>query len=234
MCNGATSAHDRPPPLFCPLVTSYPFHMTLNVKNLCVGRGGVRVLDGVSFALAPGQALVLRGPNGSGKTTLLRCLAGLTPALGGQIEMAPDSAAYAGHADGLKAQLSVAENLTFWAEIFGQRDINPALQAFELARLADRRVAELSAGQKRRAALARLLVTGRRLWLLDEPTVSLDAANTARFGATVTAHLQNGGMAVLATHIDLGFEAEALDIAAFVASLAARKDDDPFAWDAEP
>ena len=175
---------------------------------------------------------MLRGPNGSGKTTLLRGLAGLTPPLSGRIEMPPESAAYAGHSDGLKAQLSVAENLAFWARAFGQTDIAPAIAAFDLAALAERRVAELSAGQKRRTALARLLVTARPLWLLDEPTVSLDAQNTARFGAAVTAHLATGGMAVLATHIDLGFAAEALDISTFAARPEARAADDPFAWDA--
>ena len=204
--------------------------MTLKVIDVSVGRGGVRVLERVSFALAPGTALVLRGPNGSGKTTLLRTLAGLTPPLAGRVEMPPDAVAYAGHADGLKAQLSVAENLAFWARAFGQRDIAPALTGFDLNGLRDRRVAELSAGQKRRTALARLLVTGRALWLLDEPTVSLDTENTARFGAAVTEHLRLGGMAVLATHIDLGFQAETLDVSQFAAK--PRATDDPFAWEA--
>ena len=206
--------------------------MTLKVIDLSVGRGGVRVLDGVGFALAPGAALVLRGPNGSGKTTLLRTLAGLMPPVAGRVEMPPDAVAYAGHADGLKAQLSVAENLVFWARAFGQRDITPAIEAFDLAGLRDRRVAELSAGQKRRTALARILVTGRTLWLLDEPTVSLDAENTARFGAAVTAHLARGGMAVLATHIDVGFQAETLDVGQFAAMH--RATDDPFAWEVSP
>lgn len=205
--------------------------MTLNVTNLSVGRGGVAVLAGLSFSVAPGQALVLRGPNGSGKTTLLRALAGLTPPLEGTIDMPPDSTAYAGHADGLKAQLSVAENLWFWARVFGQTDISLALAAFDLDRLTDRRIAELSAGQKRRTALARLMVTGRKSWVLDEPTVSLDVANTARFGAVITDHLAGGGMAILATHIDLGFAAQTLDIDRFAASRAQQRRDDPFAWE---
>ena len=124
------------------------------------------------------------------------------------------------------------KNLAFWARAFGQRDITPAVEAFDLAGLSDRRVAELSAGQKRRTALARLLVTGRAIWLLDEPTVSLDTENTARFGAAVTAHLARGGMAVLATHIDLGFQAETLDVGQFAAT--AGTTDDPFAWEVTP
>ncbi len=208
--------------------------MTLKVIDLSVGRGGVRVLDGVSFALSPGEALILRGPNGAGKTTLLRSLAGLTPPLSGRIEIAPDTTAYAGHADGLKAQLSVAENLLFWARAFGQADITPALDAFDLHSLQNARVGALSAGQKRRTALARLLVTGRALWLLDEPTVSLDADNTARFGAAVTAHLGAGGMAILATHIDLGLEAATLDISQCAAAPELQAADDPFAWERAP
>ena len=120
--------------------------------------------------------------------------------------------AYAAHADGLKATLSVAENLAFWAEIFGTRDIAPALRAFDLTDLADRPAQNLSAGQKRRLGLARLVVTNRPVWLLDEPTVSLDAASTERFRDLIADHLSGGGAAVIATHIDLGFEAETLDL----------------------
>ncbi len=126
------------------------------MTDLAVARGGVPVLGGVSFALAPGAALILRGPNGSGKTTLLRTIAGLQPPLSGKIDGASETVAYAGHADGLKAMLSVAENLRFWAAIYGQREIAPALAAYGLAPLADRLAGTLSAGQKRRAGLARL------------------------------------------------------------------------------
>ncbi|MWD28387.1 heme ABC exporter ATP-binding protein CcmA [Aquicoccus sp. SCR17] len=189
----------------------------LRVEDLCVARGGVPVLEGLGFSLAPGEALVLRGPNGSGKTTLLRTLAGLQPPGSGRVEMAPDSAAYAGHADGLKATLTVAENLTFWARIFGRRDIAAALEGFELEPLADRPAGALSAGQKRRLGLARLLVTGRRLWLLDEPTVSLDTGHVATFARTLRAHLAAGGAAVIATHIELGLEARVLDVAPYKA-----------------
>ncbi|MEQ6202738.1 heme ABC exporter ATP-binding protein CcmA [Sulfitobacter sp. HNIBRBA2951] len=186
--------------------------MGLRLTDVAVARGGVPVLSGVSFALTAGEALVLRGPNGSGKTTLMRTIAGLQPPLSGQIEGAVDTVAYAGHADGLKAMLSVAENLHFWAAVYGQRDIEPALQAYALTPLADRLAGTLSAGQKRRAGLARLMVTGRPLWVLDEPTVSLDTGAVAMFADAVRAHLAGGGMALLATHINLGLEAQVLDV----------------------
>ena len=195
--------------------------MELIVTDLAVGRGGVPLLAGVSFALSPGRALVLRGPNGSGKTTLLRTVAGLQPAYAGAVLGAEERIAYAAHADGLKAALTVTENLSFWAAVFGQSDIAPALAAFDLKALAGRRAGQLSAGQKRRLGLARLMVTGRDIWVLDEPTVSLDAASVARFAEAVRAHLARGGMALMATHIDLGLEAEVLDVSAFQAQAAA-------------
>jgi len=186
----------------------------LTVTDVAVARGGVPVLSGVSFHLKAGEALVLRGPNGSGKTTLLRAIAGLQPVLSGEISGASERVAYAGHADGLKAMLSVAENLTFWAAVYGERDIEAALEAYALAPLADRLAGTLSAGQKRRAGLARLMVTGRPIWVLDEPTVSLDTVAVAMFADAVRAHLGAGGMALLATHIDLGLEAQVLDVTA--------------------
>ena len=202
--------------------------MRLRVVDLACARGPAQILAGVTFAVAPGQALILRGPNGSGKTTLLRTLAGLTPPLAGRIEADPDAIAYAAHADGLKAQLSVRENLVFWAGVFGTRDIGPAVAAFHLGPLLDRRAGEMSAGQKRRLSLARLLVTGRPIWCLDEPTVSLDAENVVRFASAVTAHLGRGGAAIIATHIDLGLPtAQTLDITPFVAKRI--RADDPFA-----
>jgi heme exporter protein A len=196
--------------------------MMLRVDDLTLARGGVPVLTGLSLALVPGQALILRGPNGAGKTTLLRSIAGLQPPLSGRIEGAQDRVAYAAHADGLKAMLSVTENLAFWARIFGTSDITPALDAFDLHGLADRLAGTLSAGQKRRLGLARLLVTGRPLWVLDEPTVSLDTGAVALFAAALRAHLAQGGAALIATHIDLGIEAQVLDITPFRASAATR------------
>ena len=190
--------------------------MPVEIKDLTLARGGVPVLSGVSFEVAPGRALILRGPNGSGKTTLLRTIAGLAPPLSGQITGAEDRVAYAGHADGLKAMLSVRENLSFWASVFGQRDIAPALAAYDLTGLSERLAGTLSAGQKRRLGLARLLVTGRPVWVLDEPTVSLDTRAVAQFAAAVRAHLHAGGSAIIATHIDLGLsEAAVLDITPF-------------------
>ncbi|MFC6760350.1 heme ABC exporter ATP-binding protein CcmA [Sulfitobacter porphyrae] len=196
--------------------------MMLRVDDLTLARGGVPVLTGLSLALVPGQALILRGPNGAGKTTLLRSIAGLQPPLSGRIEGAQDRVAYAAHADGLKAMLSVTENLAFWARIFGTSDITPALDAFDLHGLADRLAGTLSAGQKRRLGLARLLVTGRPLWVLDEPTISLDTGAVALFAAALRAHLARGGAALIATHIDLGIEAQVLDITPFRASAATR------------
>jgi heme exporter protein A len=189
----------------------------LAVQDLAVARAGVPVLQGVSFALEAGRALVLRGPNGIGKTTLLRAVAGLQPPLQGRIEAAPDSLAYAAHADGVKATLTVAENLTFWARVFGTDSVSAAMERMALRDLADRRAANLSAGQKRRLGLARLLVSGRAIWVMDEPTVSLDAASVQLFGAVVRDHLANGGAALIATHIDLGLEADVLDLSPFKA-----------------
>ncbi len=187
--------------------------MVIKVRNLAVARGGVTVLQDLSFRVDPGQALVLRGPNGSGKTTLLRTLAGLQPAVAGDIDCLPDAVAYAAHADGLKSSLTVAENLGFWAAIYGGPAIDRAVQAMDLPNLTRRRAGELSAGQKRRLGLARLLVTGRPLWLLDEPTVSLDVGSVALFAGVVRQHLADGGAAIIATHVDLSLpEARVLDL----------------------
>lgn len=184
----------------------------MNVSDLACTRGGVVVLEGVNFTLSAGQVLLLRGPNGIGKTTLLRCLAGLQPVLEGEVIADPEALTYGAHADGLKSTLTVAENLKFWAQVYGIKDINPALDAFNLQDLKERAAHNLSAGQKRRLGLARLLVTGRKIWALDEPTVSLDVASVALFADVVRAHCQSGGAALIATHIDLGIAADVLDL----------------------
>lgn len=186
--------------------------MDLTVLDLDIARAGVPVLQGVSFNLRQGQTLVLRGPNGIGKTTLLRTIAGLQPAASGRISVDDQAVAYAAHADGVKSTLSVAENLGFWASVFGSRTVAEAIAAFDLAPIADRRAAHLSAGQKRRLGLARLLVTGRPIWALDEPTVSLDAAAVQMFARVISAHLSSGGSALIATHVDLGLAADQLDL----------------------
>ncbi|MFC0812006.1 heme ABC exporter ATP-binding protein CcmA [Paracoccus panacisoli] len=206
-----------------PLVTAH---------DLAVSRGGRRAVERVAFTLAPGEALILRGPNGIGKTTLLRTVAGLQPPAAGRIEADPDAIAYAAHADGLKGALTVAENLDFWRAVFGGPPIGAALEAMNLAALAERPAAMLSAGQKRRTGLARLMVTGRAVWVLDEPTVSLDADSVALFARVVRGHLAAGGAALMATHIDLGLpEARILDLARYRADPDRPADRAPASFD---
>jgi heme exporter protein A len=217
--------------------------MGLRVTELGCVRSGRTVLDAVDFAVAPGQALLVRGPNGAGKTTLLRVLAGLlAPSRGdarlGGVSLAEDpegygeELAYCGHLDSIKPQLTVAENLRFWTGIFGGDGFDAAVAAFDLAALLDRPAHACSAGQKRRVGLARLLLARRRLWLLDEPTVSLDTAAVARFCAAVRAHCASGGFAVIATHLPLDL-ALATELRLEPRASSARTGGDPFlagAW----
>lgn len=189
----------------------------LHVSNLSVARGGMTLLSGVDFSLTSGQILVLRGANGLGKTSLLRCIAGLQNPVEGQIT-APETVAYSGHADGLKGQMTVLENLAFWSSIYHGPSPEVALDAYDLHALADRPAANLSAGQKRRLGLARMQVSGCALWVMDEPTVSLDADNVALFRAALDRHVQSGGAAVITTHIDLAIaSARLLDLTRFKA-----------------
>lgn len=200
--------------------------MELRVEDLAVMRGGRPVLEGLSFAVSAGQALILRGPNGSGKTTLLRTLAGLQPALAGDLRPGPDEMAYASHADGLKTNLTVTENLKFWADVFGAKDFSHVLEPFDLIQLQWRPAGSLSAGQKRRLGLARMALTGRPIWLMDEPTVSLDTGSVSRFARVVEEHLSAGGLALIATHIDLGLAGDVLDVTPYRAT--ERSYPDPF------
>ena len=176
------------------------------------------MLDGVSFDVKAGEALILRGPNGVGKTTLLRTLAGLQPALDGTVEYPDGTGAYASHADGIKTALTVTENLTFWAQVYGRDVPGGVYAAFDLDALRTRAAGTLSAGQKRRLGLARLGVIGRSVLFLDEPTVSLDGFSVRMFADWMRdVHLAGGGCAVIATHIDLGLDAPALDLTPYVA-----------------
>lgn len=187
----------------------------LIATGLSCARGGLPVIEGVGFAVPAGRALILRGPNGSGKTTLLRTLAGLQPPLAGDISARPDDVAYAGHADAVKTTFTVEENLRFWAAIHGTGNVDAAMSGFDLAPLRRRMAMHLSAGQRRRLGLARLSLTGRKIWALDEPTVSLDAESVGRFARIVEGHLAAGGIAVIATHVDLGIRAGVLDVDQF-------------------
>jgi len=191
--------------------------MGCQVQNLSCARGGIAVLSAVTFALSPGQALLLRGPNGAGKTTLLRCIAGLQPATEGRIVLPEAGVVYAAHADGVKGVLSVAENLAFWAAVQGAHGIGAAMAAMDLTTLADRPAQNLSAGQRRRLGLARLMLGAPgALWLMDEPTVSLDAVSVGLVERAVAGHLAAGGMALIATHLDLAVPgAGVLDLSGF-------------------
>jgi heme exporter protein A len=201
----------------------------LEVRDLTCERGGQILLSGVSFSLGAGEALILQGPNGVGKTSLLRTLAGLQPAVSGEVIHAPETVAYASHADGVKAALTVAENLAFWADVYGQDVPRDVFEQFDLADLKSRMAGTLSAGQKRRLGLARIAVMNRAILFLDEPTVSLDGFSTKRFAAYLRdVHLSNGGVAVIATHVDIGIDAPVLDLTAYQTQTASGQSDEAF------
>jgi heme exporter protein A len=188
--------------------------MKLSGDKLSCVRGGRTLFADLSFGVAAGQALLVMGPNGAGKTTLLRTIAGLLHPAAGRVFMeggAPDETLseqchYVGHPNAIKTSLTVAENAAFWSRFLGNGGADQAaLETFGLAALSDIPAGYLSAGQKRRLGLARLLLADRPLWLLDEPTSSLDQAGQETLTTAVNAHLTRGGMVVAATHMPLGF-----------------------------
>lgn len=175
------------------------------------------MLSDVSFTLNAGEALIIRGPNGIGKTTFLRAVAGLIPLTSGTIT-APDIA-FSGHADAIKSAMTVAENLTFWAKVFGtSAHLDQVLQDFDLTTHSDRPAGNMSAGQKRRLGLARLVITQRKLWVMDEPTVSLDAFSVKLLVQVMQRHLGQGGMILASTHVGLPIDARTLDLSDFRAT----------------
>lgn len=189
--------------------------IALAAHQLSVERGGRLVLQALDFTARAGAALITTGPNGVGKTTLIRTIAGFLPPIAGAVELTggdPDKDLreqlhYIGHQNALKASLTVRENLLFWAAFLGGSGaIDAALERFSLRDLADIPTAYLSAGQKRRTSLARLLVADRPLWLLDEPTTALDAYSRDAVIAEGNAHLASGGIIVAATHLPLPFD----------------------------
>jgi heme exporter protein A len=196
--------------------------LRLVVRDLACSRSERLLIQGLSFSLGQGEALVVTGPNGAGKTTLLRVLAGFIPQDAGTITLEgmeegvslAQSVHFVGHRDGLRAALTVRENLGLAPLLFGQpgASVSDAATQLNLTALLDLPVGVLSAGQRRRTALARLLVSRRPVWLLDEPTAALDTASQAMVAALITAHVEGGGIVVAATHLDLGVKARVLMI----------------------
>jgi len=191
--------------------------MRLSAIDLACHRGGRDVFAGLSFAVASGEVLTVTGRNGAGKSSLLRTIVGLVRIAqgkltleGGDLELTiAEQAHYLGHQDALKPSLTVAENLRFWAGFLGAGtpDIDPALAAVGLDELADLPAAYLSAGQRRRLSIARLVAVKRPIWLLDEPTSTLDASAQDRLAGLMRAHLTDGGLIMAATHGGIGLEA---------------------------
>lgn len=191
--------------------------MRLIAENLGGERGGEAVFSGIGFALDQGEALIVTGPNGSGKSTLLRVVAGLLPVARGKVlvegggEAFPTVASashYLGHLNAMKTALSVEENLGFWRAFQGEPalSVEDALETVALGGLGHLPFGYLSTGQRRRVSIAKLLVSHRPVWLLDEPTAGLDKASEERFAGLMRGHLEGGGIVVAATHLPLGLE----------------------------
>jgi heme exporter protein A len=196
--------------------------MRLSGRGVRCVRGGREVFSGLDFEASSGEALAVTGPNGAGKTSLLRLIAGLLTMAGGSIDLAdgeaeltlPEQAHYLGHRDALKPALSVEENLSFWQDFLGGEpcDARESLMAAGLDHAARLPAAYLSAGQRRRLSIARLLAVRRPVWLLDEPTSALDAAGQSLFTTLMGDHLARGGLIMAATHLPLGVQARELRI----------------------
>jgi heme exporter protein A len=199
-----------------------PAGLALRVEGLCCARGARTLFGPLSFRVEAGEAVAVTGRNGAGKTSLLRLLAGLLRPDSGRIALdggaddipLPEQVHYLGHRDAVKPSLGVAENLAFWRSFLGGGGLatEAALAEVGLGHAAGLPAAYLSAGQRRRLSLARLLAVPRPLWLLDEPLSALDAAGQQLAARLMTAHLQNGGLILAATHGPLGIDARDLRI----------------------
>jgi heme exporter protein A len=194
--------------------------MRLSGRQIDCTRGGRSVFSGLDFEASSGEVLAVVGPNGSGKTSLLRLIAGLLVPAGGSVDLEggdveltpPEQSHYLGHRDALKPALTVHENLAFWRDFLGGAvgDLGQCLTAVGLGHATHLPAAYLSAGQRRRLSIARLLVVRRPVWLLDEPTSALDAAGQDLFTGVMRDHLSSGGIIIAATHTPLGIDAREL------------------------
>jgi heme exporter protein A len=194
----------------------------VEVQALTCERGGRRIFRNISFAVSGGQVLTLEGPNGAGKTSALRILSGLLPPAAGEVRVHMGAgfvvtdgeergrlAGWVGHYDGVKAQMTVMENAQFFAALHGARmDIAGVLDRVGLARMTDLPAQYLSSGQRRRLGLARLLLSNRPLWLMDEPLSSLDVSGRRLTAEIIGEHCDGGGIAIVATHETLGLDAQ--------------------------
>ena len=188
--------------------------LRLKADNLSCERGGRLVFKDLSFELVAGELAELRGPNGAGKSSLLRLLAGLNTTSSGSLSLEGgaidttlgEQSHYIGHAEAIKPALTVRENLVFWQKFLGGGENPNSFSAFNLKALADDQALLLSAGQKRRLALTRLVMTHRPVWLLDEPTVGLDVASLVILQNHIRDHLKTGGLVIAATHAELGIK----------------------------